>query len=87
MYFGEGGQGVQGGHQGASRYYLPSTNGLNNVGSFKMLTKTGIIAQCRKQKSNFRPCLFLSGTDFYEFPLYLGIGSRPLCHGGSFKFV
>ena len=44
---------------------LPSAKGLNNMGSFKMFTGTGIIAQCTRKKSKFRLCLSLSSTNFY----------------------
>ena len=45
---------------------ISSTNGWNNMGSFKMFTATGIIAQCStRKKSKFRLCLPLSGINVY----------------------
>ena len=43
-----------------------NARGLNKMGSFKMLTGTGIITQCTTGKqSKFRLCLPLSSTNFY----------------------
>ena len=44
--FWRGRTGVQRGYKGAGRHIFSSTNGLNNMGSFKMFTGTCIITQC-----------------------------------------
>ena len=50
-HFGEGGQGVQGGYEGADRYYFPCIYSSNKMESFKTFTDAGIITQCKQGRS------------------------------------